>query len=369
MNSFGRLFRLTTFGESHGTAIGGVLDGCPSGIKIDLEEVQRFLSYRRPGTSSLVSPRREEDRVTFLSGLLPDNTTTGHPIGFIIHNEDARGQDYSSLSTLYRPSHADYTYHRKYGIPPQSGGGRASARETAVRCVAGAIALQMLRRKYNIEIYPYIYSIGEEQLKEEEIPFLSLEKSYSFRSRCPHPEADKRLSRHLLTCATQGDSIGGIVECLIKGTPMGWGSPLYDKLHARLAYAMLSINAVKGIEFGDGFALARSRGSQVNDAMGVDDAGKVYFKSNHSGGIQGGIATGEVISFRVAFKPTPTIGIEQESVTIDGKETIVKGKGRHDPCVAIRGVSVVHAMTALVLADEALIAQTMDLFSSERHES
>lgn len=357
MNSFGRIFKLTTFGESHGEAIGGVLDGCPSGIRINMEEVQGFMQLRRPGTSSLVSPRKEEDTVRILSGLLPDGTTTGHPIGFIIENKDVRSQDYSSLSQLYRPSHADYTYHHKYGIPPQAGGGRASARETAVRCVGGAIALQMLQQKFGISIFPYICSIGEATLTDQERSELSIERTYSFPSRCPHPEADKRFSHYLLKTATQGDSIGGLVQCIIKGVPIGWGSPLYDKLHARLAYAILSINATKGIEFGDGFASAEKRGSEANDAMDVTNEGAVFFKSNHSGGIQGGISTGATISFRVAFKPTPTIGIEQESITVTKERTTIKGKGRHDPCVAIRGVTVVHAMTALVLADEALVSR------------
>lgn len=359
MNSFGRIFRLTTFGESHGVAIGGILDGCPSGIRIDIEAIKRFMQYRRPGTSSLVSPRKEADIVHFLSGLLPDGTTMGHPIGFVINNEDVRSQDYQPFSDVYRPSHADYTYHCKYGLPPQAGGGRASARETAVRCVAGAIAQQILRQKYGIEIYPHIITLGEESLTPEELSQLSLEEAYTYPTRCPHPEANERFSQYLLKTATQGDSIGGIVQCHIKGVPAGWGSPLYDKLHARLAYAMLSINATKGIEFGNGFALARMRGSQANDPMSIDDEGNIVFKSNHSGGIQGGISTGETISFRVAFKPTPTIGKEQESITINGEKSALKGKGRHDPCVAIRGVTVVHAMTAIVLLDEALCSHSI----------
>ena len=356
MNTFGQHLRLTTFGESHGKAIGGVLDGMPAEVRIDLLEVQNFLDHRRPGTSLSVTQRQEADRVEVLSGLLPDGTTTGAPIGFIIANQDARSGDYRALEHLYRPSHADYTYHKKYRVPPQPGGGRASARETAVRCAAGAMALQLLQ-PLGVKIYPYIRGIGEVQLPSDALTDLDLDKTYLSSVRCPHPTWEAKLERNLTEVRRRGDSVGGLVECLVQGVPVGWGSPLYDKLSARLAFAMLSINAVKGFEIGDGFALARCLGSHVNDTMEGSKSGSIAFRTNHSGGIQGGISTGAEIRFSVAFKPTPTIALEQETLNLEGEPVRFAGTGRHDPCVALRGVSVVHAMTALVLADAYLASR------------
>lgn len=357
MNSFGRILRLTTFGESHGVALGGVLDGCPAGLKLDFNEIEQILQYRRPGSSDLVSSRNEEDKVEWLSGLLSDGTTMGTPIGFIIHNKDAHSKDYQGMEHLFRPSHADYTYYHKYHIPPQPGGGRSSARETVIRCVGGAIALQLLRTIGGIEILPYICSVGEESLRPEERATMDIRTTFSFPSRCPHPEADRRIATYLERVRQQKDSVGGVIECVVRGIPIGFGSPLYDKLSARLAYAMLSINAAKGFEIGDGFSIASHRGSEVNDTMYCDAMGQTHFTSNHNGGIQGGISNGEELFFSVAFKPTPTIGVPQNSVTITGEPNILEAKGRHDPCVALRAVAVVQAMTALVLADEYMITR------------
>ncbi len=350
MNTFGRYLRLTTFGESHGRALGGVLDGVPAGIPIDLEAIQAFLNYRKPGTNLAVSQRQEEDCLEILSGLLPDGMTMGTPIGFFIANKDARSADYSVLRELYRPSHADYTYHQKYGVSPQAGGGRSSARETAVRCVGGAIALQILTR-LGVHIYHYIRSIGEIRLPDEDLSDLDLKNVYHSSVRCPHPQWESKLEALLAEVRHSGDSVGAVVDCLVQGVPVGWGSPLYDKLSAHLGFAILSINAVKGIEFGDGFDITTKRGSEANDEIEPSLFEQVNFLSNHSGGIQGGISMGTDIRFSVAFKPTPTIAMKQKTITLSGDAVEFVATGRHDPCVALRGVSVVHAMTALVLLD------------------
>lgn len=359
MNTFGERLRLTTYGESHGKGIGGVLDGLPSGIKIDREWLQTFLNYRRPGSSSFVSPRNESDLVEILSGVDTQDYTTGAPIGLYIPNQDVRSEDYRSLSQAYRPGHADYTYHLKYGLPPQAGGGRASARETAIRCAAAGLLLPWLSRE-GITIHPYMQQVGSVQLPQQAVPHLDLtawDSCYQYSMRCPHTEWNAAMQQELLEAQREGDSVGGVIACMIRGVPAGLGSPLYHKLSAQLAYAMFSIPAVKGFAIGDGYALASQRGSASNDAMQVDASGNISFATNHSGGITGGISTGQEIFFTVACKPTATIAIPQTSCTTSGKATILEGKGRHDPCLALRATTVIHAMASLVIADALLARQ------------
>ena len=348
MNTFGNYVRLTTFGESHGLGIGGVLDGIPSGLAIDLSALQKMMGHRRPGASDLTSVRNESDEVTFLSGLTEEYVTTGAPIAYFVENRDVRSSDYDAVRNLFRPGHADYTYFVKYGHSTASGGGRSSARETVARCVAGAIALQWLAQR-GIKIYPYICSVGELSLPEwtEVDPT----RAYDFSSRCPNEALDKEIIRLISSIRAEGDSIGGVVACKVEGVPAGWGEPIYDKLSARLGYAMLSINGVKGFEFGDGFRTASMTGSKANDAMALRKDGSPYFLSNHAGGILGGISTGAPIFFRTAFKPTPSISKPQQTISSDGHAATIEIAGRHDPCIAIRAVAVVEAMTALVLAD------------------
>lgn len=359
MNSFGKVLTLTTFGESHGSCIGGVLDGFPAGVCIDLDEVQQFVSYRAPACNPLGTRRNEPDTVNFLSGLLADNTTTGAPIAFIIHNKDANSHAYEALKKLFRPAHADYTYFAKYNIEPQPGGGRASARETAVRCVAGGIVRQWLKQR-GVYIYPYISQVGPITLPHPLADMQQLTRVYDFASRCPIAEYDRKISKAIEQVRTEGDSLGGTISCLVKGVPAGVGEPLYDKLSARLAYAMLSVNAVKGFEVGDGFAMATMRGSEANDPMFIDEATQsVTFATNHTGGILGGISTGQDLFFRVAFKPTPTVAKKQNTITCNNEQTTIQALGRHDPAVVIRAVPVVEAMAALVIAD--LILQQKNL--------
>lgn len=350
MNQFGIKLRLTTFGESHGKGVGGVLDGFPSSFPLDLERVQEFLSYRRPGFSSLVSTRRERDEVEFLSGLLEDGTTTGAPIAFFVPNTDVDSSAYEEIQTLFRPSHADFTYFIKYKLKPQPGGGRSSARETAVRCIAGAIALQWLAKK-GIKIYSYVSQVGNISLDEDTITEQALHEIYSYPTRCPSHSCDEKIQQTLQQIAKEGDSLGGVVSTRVKNMPTGIGEPLYDKLSSRLGYAMLSINATKGFEIGDGFSIASMRGSEANDAMELGPDGEILFNSNHAGGILGGISTGQDLTFRVAFKPTPSISLPQHTVSIDRENTTIQTIGRHDPAVVIRAVPVVEAMTALVLTD------------------
>lgn len=356
MNSIGERLRLTTFGESHGKAIGGILDGLPAQFRIDRDHVQRFLDLRRPGTSALTSPRLETDRIEFLSGLDASDYTTGAPIAFIIPNKDTRPKDYNNLLEAFRPSHADYTYHIKYGAHGQTGGGRASARETAVRCAAGAMALQWLEQNYGVKLSTYVSQVGPYTLPTD-LGFIPQEEIYSYPSRCPHPDTNAQIEDYIKRLKREGDSSGGVVTCIATGVPVGWGEPLYDKMHARLASALMSINAAKGFEVGDGFAFASMRGSEANDSMGIDIAGQPIFRSNHSGGIQGGISNGAPIRLKVAFKPTPTIAQEQKTITHDGEETQIRAHGRHDPCLTLRAVPVVEAMTAITLCDLALQAQ------------
>lgn len=357
MNSFGKSLILTTFGESHGVGIGGVLDGFPSAFKLDLDKVRDFLDKRRPGSGALVSTRQEFDRVTFLSGLLEDGTTTGAPIAFFIGNEDPDAHAYKSLERLFRPAHADFTYFSKYKLSPQPGGGRASARETVARCVGGAIASQLLA-SIGIGIHSFVSELGRLSLdkpyrnKEDFLQsFGGFEAIYEHQSRCPSSFLDEKITSEIAQIRLRGDSLGGVVSTIVDGLPAGVGEPIYDKLSARLGYAMLSINASKGFEIGEGFGITSMRGSEANDAMTLGNNGEITFCSNHSGGILGGISTGQDLFFRVAFKPTPTIARNQATVTIDNREATIASKGRHDPAVVIRAVPVVEAMTALVLAD------------------
>jgi len=341
-NTFGRLFRLTTFGESHGEAIGGVIDGCPPNVALDFEAIQRELDRRKPGQSAIVTQRKESDRVRFLSGLF-EGRTTGTPIGFVIENEAQRSGDYDHIKEVYRPSHADYTYAQKYGIRDYRGGGRSSARETAARVVAGAIGKQLLK---GVSITAYTSAVGEIALATpyEQLD-LSLVEANSVR--CPDVEIAAQMEAYIKEVRKAGDTVGGVVSCVVQGVPIGLGEPVFDKLHAELGRAMLSINAVKGFEYGSGFAGARMRGSAHNDHFNVDGT----TRTNYSGGVQGGISNGMDIYFNVAFKPVATLMQEQEALSTDGRLVAMQGKGRHDPCVVPRAVPIVEAMTALVLVD------------------
>src|SRR5690606_4423974 len=341
-NSFGRLFRLTTFGESHGRALGGVIDGCPAGVALDLEKIQSELDRRRPGQSAIVTQRKEADVVEFYSGIF-EGRTTGTPIGFAIHNTNQKSQDYSHIRDSYRPSHADYVYDRKYGFRDYRGGGRSSARETASRVVAGAIAKQLLGK---VKIRAYVSQVGALALGT---PYqgLDLDLIESNAVRCPDPEMAQRMEDHIKAIKKQGDTIGGVISCVAQHVPIGLGEPVFDKLHARLGEAMLSINAVKGFEYGSGFEGVKMKGSEHNDGFNPDGT----TKTNHSGGIQGGISNGMDIFFRVAFKPVATILQPYQTIDREGNTVMAQGKGRHDPCVVPRAVPIVEAMAALVLAD------------------
>lgn len=351
-NSFGKLFRLTTFGESHGEAIGGVIDGCPAGLALDLEQIQQEMERRKPGQSAIVTQRKEPDTVKFLSGIF-EGKTTGTPIGFIIENANQKSKDYSHIKDVYRPSHADYTYDQKYGNRDYRGGGRSSARETACRVAAGAIAKQLLSE---IKITAYTASVGNIQLQKkfEELDLSEIEKN---PVRCPDPETAEKMEAFIKEIRSQGDTVGGVVECVISNVPVGLGEPVFDKLHAALGSAMLSINAVKGFEYGSGFAGAAMKGSEHNDLFETD--GKT--RTNFSGGIQGGISNGMDITFRVAFKPVATLMQKQNTINAQGQEVEMQGKGRHDPCVVPRAIPIVEAMAALVLADYYLLDRTSKL--------
>ena len=350
MNTAGSIYRLTTYGESHGVAMGGVIDGVPAGIELDMEAIDAFLARRRPGQSALQSTRREDDAVEFLSGVF-EGRTTGTPIGFIIRNKDAHSSDYESMRNIYRPSHADYTYAAKYGHRDHRGGGRASARETVTRCVAGAIALQILQQM-GVNITAYTSQIGHIALANDYKTY-NLSVRNNNRVCCPDAETAQLMETLIEEVKADGDSIGGIVTCVISGVPAGWGEPIYDKLHADLGKAMLGINAAKGFEYGMGFAGAAMRGSQAIDEIEVSN-GRIGTRTNHSGGIQGGISNGEDIYFRVAFKPTPTLLRPVTTITCDGKPTTLMAHGRHDPCVVPRAIPVVEAMAAMVLLDHYL---------------
>ncbi|MGL5111052.1 MAG: chorismate synthase [Flavobacterium sp.] len=348
-NSYGTLYKITTFGESHGEALGGVIDGCPPGITLDFEAVEHEMNRRKPGQSAIVTQRKEPDAVQFLSGIF-EGKTTGTPIGFIIPNTNQKSDDYSHIKNNYRPSHADYVYDKKYGFRDYRGGGRSSARETASRVVAGAIAKQMIPE---ITINAYVSSVGPLFLEKpyQEIDFSKIESN---PVRCPDEEMASQMEEYIREIRKQGDTVGGTVTCVIQNVPIGLGEPVFDKLHAELGKAMLSINAVKGFEFGSGFCGAKMKGSEHNDQYNSDGT----TKTNLSGGIQGGISNGMDIYFRVAFKPVATIMQKQETINATGEKVEMTGKGRHDPCVVPRAVPIVEAMAAIVLADFYLINKT-----------
>ncbi len=348
-NSFGTLFRLTTFGESHGSALGGVLDGCPAGIDLDLDSIQNELNRRKPGQSAIVTQRKEPDTVEIYSGIF-EGKTTGTPIGFAIHNTNQKSKDYSHIKDSYRPSHADYVYDKKYGFRDYRGGGRSSARETASRVVAGAIAKQFMS---NIEVNAFVSQVGTLKLEKpyQELDFKETEKN---PVRCPDPEMALKMEEYIKIIKKEGDTIGGVITCIAKNVPIGLGEPVFDKLHADLGKAMLSINAVKGFEYGSGFDGVLMKGSAHNDQFNQDGT----TTTNLSGGIQGGISNGMDIYFNVAFKPVATVLQGYETINREGEKVKTQGKGRHDPCVVPRAVPIVEAMTALVLADYTLLART-----------
>ena len=353
MNTFGEIFRLTTFGESHGPAIGGVIDGMPAGISIDLGIVQHELDRRRPGQSALTTPRKESDRVEILSGLF-EGKTTGTPIGFIIRNENQHSADYDNLRDVFRPSHADYTYYNKYGIRDHRGGGRASARETAARCVAGAFAKIALQTQ-GISVKAYTSQVGGIALPGTYKDY-DLNAIESNAVRCPDAATAEKMADLIKSVKAEGDTIGGIITGVITGVPVGVGEPVFGKLHAALGAAMLSINAAKGFDYGSGFAGVTQRGSEQNDLFVADGEGHVHTLTNNSGGIQGGISNGEDIYFRVAFKPVATLLREQATIDKEGHAATINARGRHDACVLPRAVPVVESMAAMTLLDYLLLA-------------
>lgn len=344
-SSFGRIFRLTTFGESHGEAIGGVIDGVPSGFEIDLQKVQEVLDKRKPGQSAITTQRKESDTVEFLSGIY-EGKTTGTPIGFTIKNENKKSQDYDHLKEAFRPSHADFTYEYKYGHRDHRGGGRSSARETACRVVAGAIAIQILE-KHGVEFITYVDQVGDIKLTSSAIT----EEIEQNEVRCASNETAARMVELIKKVRKEGDTVGGAIKCIVNNVPVGLGEPVFDKLHAVLGHALLSINAVKGVEFGSGFDAIEMRGSEHNDLF--EPSGRT--STNHSGGIQGGISNGMPIELRVAFKPVATLMRDQKTIDKEGKEIILEGKGRHDPCVVPRAVPIVESMVAITLLDMFLL--------------
>ena len=345
-NSFGKLFKLTTFGESHGEAIGGIIDGCPAGLELDLDAIQHEMNRRKPGQSEIVTQRKEPDVVEFYSGIF-EGKTTGTPIGFVIKNTNQKSKDYSHIKDVYRPSHADYTYEKKYGIRDYRGGGRSSARETACRVVAGAIAKQVIG---NISVNAFTSSVGDIFIDKmyQELDFSKIESN---PVRCPDEKVATQMIDKIKAIRKEGDTIGGTVTCVVQNLPIGLGEPVFDKLHAELGKAMLSINAVKGFEYGSGFCGAKMKGSEHNDLFNEDGT----TKTNLSGGVQGGISNGMDIYFRVAFKPVATVIQKQKTLDSSGNIVEMQGKGRHDPCVVPRAIPIVEAMTALVLADYMLL--------------
>lgn len=355
-NTFGNLFTLTTFGESHGDAVGGVIDGMPAGIEIDLAFIQQELNRRRPGQSNITTSRQEADKVELLSGVF-EGKSTGCPIGFIVRNTNQRSQDYENLRCLFRPSHADYTYEQKYGVRDHRGGGRSSARITISRCVGGALA-KLVLRQLGISIQAYTSQVGPIAL-ERDYHLYDLTQTESNVVRCPDAEKAQEMEALINQVKQEGDTIGGVITCVIKGCPVGLGEPEFGKLHAALGSAMLSINAVKGFEYGEGFEGVTARGSEQNDVFQNID-GQITTKTNHSGGIQGGISNGQDIYFRVAFKPVATILKVQETVDKEGDQTTFQVKGRHDPCVLPRAVPIVEAMAAMTILDYYLLKSSVN---------
>ncbi|HNX78593.1 MAG TPA: chorismate synthase [Prolixibacteraceae bacterium] len=351
MNTFGRIFRLTTFGESHGRGIGGIIDGCPPGIVVDPELVQAELARRKPGQSKITTQRMEPDQVEFLSGIF-EGKTLGTPIAFVVWNKDQHSTDYDDLKNVYRPSHADFTYEKKYGLRDHRGGGRSSARETIARVAAGAIARTMLQSA-GVTIHAYISQVGD-VLLEKSYRELDLSLTESNIVRCPDPETAERMIAKIVEAGQNHDTLGGVITGVITGTPAGWGEPVFNKLHADLGFAMLGINAVKGFEYGSGFEGTRLPGSIHNDLF-IPGGQGVRTSTNHSGGIQGGISNGEDIYFRVAFKPIATLLREQATVDSGNNPVTILPKGRHDPCVLPRAVPIVEAMAALVMVDHMLM--------------
>lgn len=351
-NSIGTIFRLTTFGESHGVAIGGVVDGMPAGVDIDISFIQQELNRRRPGQSSITTSRNESDRVEFLSGVF-EGKSTGAPIGFIVYNENQHSSDYDNMRDVFRPSHADFTYQHKYGIRDHRGGGRTSARITLSRCVAGALA-KLVLRQYGINITAYTMQVGNISIGSDYRRY-DLSVAETNAVRCPDIVKAAEMEELIKEVKADGDTIGGIIQCVVSGCLVGLGSPEFDKLHAVLGKAMLSINAVKGFEYGEGFAGVTQRGSEQNDLFCIDSENNVRMQTNHSGGVQGGLSNGEDIVFRVAFKPVATLLREQPTIDKLGNATTLLARGRHDPCVLPRAVPVVEAMAAMVILDELLI--------------
>ena len=356
-NTFGNIFTLTTFGESHGEAVGGVVDGMPAGIAIDTGFIQQELDRRRPGQSRITTSRQEADRVELLSGVF-EGRSTGCPIGFIVRNTNQHSQDYENMRCLFRPSHADYTYQQKYGIRDHRGGGRSSARITIARCVGGALA-KLALRELGITIQAYTSQVGTIALQDDYTCY-DLANAETNIVRCPDTMVAKEMEDLIASVKAKGDTIGGIITCVIKGCPPGLGEPEFGKLHAQLGAAMLGINAVKGFEYGEGFGCVATKGSQQNDVF-RNEEGRITTASNHSGGIQGGISNGQDIYFRVAFKPVATILQEQETVDLEGNHTTLKARGRHDPCVLPRAVPIVEAMAAMVILDNWLASKTVKL--------
>lgn len=356
-NSYGNILRLTSFGESHGKGIGGVIDGFPSGITIDMDFVQAELNRRKPGQSDLVTPRKEGDKVEFLSGVF-EGKSTGCPIAFIVWNENQHSSDYDNMKDVYRPSHADYTYRVKYGIRDHRGGGRSSARETISRVVAGALA-KLALRQLGIRITAYTSQVGPIRL-DENYQHYNLDLVEKNAVRCPDSEKAAEMEEYIRQVKAEGDTIGGVITCVIKGCPIGLGQPVFGKLQAALSAGMLSINAAKAFEYGDGFKGLKLKGSEQNDVF-YNNHGEITTRTNHSGGIQGGISNGQDIYFRVAFKPVATVLMEQHTVNIDGVDTTLKARGRHDPCVLPRAVPIVEAMAALTILDFYLIDRTTQL--------
>lgn len=357
MNTFGNIFRLTTFGESHGEAIGGVVDGMPAGIDIDLDFIQQELNRRRPGQSKITTSRQEADQVEILSGVF-EGKSTGCPIGFLVRNTNHHSQDYENMRCLFRPSHADYTYYNKYGIRDHRGGGRSSARITISRCVGGAFA-KLVLRQLGVSVQAYTSQVGSIALDRDYRKYdLSLTETNAVR--CPDEDKAREMEALITQMKAEGDTLGGIITCVIKGCPIGIGEPEFGKLHAALGAAMLSINAVKGFEYGDGFDGVKARGSEQNDVF-CSQEGHITTKTNHSGGIQGGISNGQDIYCRIAFKPVATILTEQETVDIEGNATTFKAQGRHDPCVLPRAVPIVESMAAMTILDYILLRKAVIL--------